>query len=137
MDIFMKNHLQETYMRKLIDAWLYADYFSVIYSDVNRINDIDAYLTNLGVDDLIPYLLIDSKTKAFEYQTDLGRKHLINVVEIYHDWSPRSTEWRKRGAQFAMQLDKDLIHGLNDGIAIPKLVVPFGDTAKEEVMLIY
>ena len=135
MDIFMTIDQRETYVEKLTNAWLYSNYFGVICSDVDRTNDVVVYLDKLGVDDLIPYLLINEKTKAFVYVADLLRKDPINVVEIYHDWGPRSTEWRKRGAEFALQLDEDLIGGLDDGVAIPKLVVPFGETALEEVLL--
>lgn len=178
MDIFTIIDQYKAYV-KLTNAWLHADCLGIICSDVNRINCVVTHLAKLGVIDLIPYLLIDEKTKAFVYKADLWRnivKHekkltphdsnttlpdrkgwvaqplrstarpnnyglyigLINVVEIYHDWNPRSTEWRKREAKFALQqLDEDLIDGLDDRVAIPKLVVPFAHTAMQEVMLIY
>ena len=36
---------------------------------------------------------------------------------------------------FALQLDDDLIHGLDDNVAVTELVVPFGETALEDVLL--
>ena len=55
-----------------------------IVSRVERINDVPSHLAQLGVDYLIPYLLITEKTGAFVYEADLkGRRTTIQVVEIY------------------------------------------------------
>ena len=122
--------------KRLASDWKICNYFGIIISSVARINDVDNYLTKLGVDDLLPYVLINEKTKAFVYTADIGRKSLVKVVEIYHDWNPHSTEWRKRHAQFALQLDDDLMSGLDyDNVAVPELVVPFGESALEEILL--
>ena len=76
------------------------------------------------------------KTHAFIYDADLGRKYPAYIVEIYYDWNPHGTEWRKRHAQFALQLDDDLMNGMDyDNVAVTELVVPFGETALAEVLL--
>ena len=62
-------------------------------------------------------------------------KNPIHIVEIYYALRPRATEWRKQGAQFALQLDDDLIYGLEDDVAVTQLAVPYGETALEEVLL--
>ena len=123
-----------TYM-KLVSRWNNCTHFGIIVSRVDRINDVINYLVGLGVDDLIPYLLINEKTNAFIYEADLGRKNPIKVVEIYYDWNPHSTEWRKREAQLALHLNEDLINGLDNGVAVPKFVIPFASTALEEVII--
>lgn len=120
---------------KLVARWNNCTHFGIITSRVDRINDVVNCLEGLEVGDLIPHLLINEKTNAFIYEADLGRKNPIKVVEIYYDWNPHSTEWRKRDAQLAWHLDEDLINGLDDGGAVPKFVVPFASTALEEVML--
>ena len=120
---------------KLVACWNNCTHFGIIASRVDRTSDVVNYLVGLGVDDLIPYLLINEKTNAFIYEAGLGRKNPIKVVEIYYDWNPHSTEWRKRDAQLALHLDEDLINGLDDGVAVPKFVVPFASTALEEVMI--
>ena len=134
MEFFMTISQRKAYM-EYIDAWLHCNYFGIIRSDVDRINDISMYLANLGVPDLTWYLLIEEKMKAFVYKADLGRGSLIDIVEIYYDWNPRSTEWRKRNALFALHINEDLIDGLDDNVAVPQFVVPFASTALEEVMI--
>lgn len=62
-------------------------------------------------------------------------KNLIYVVEIYYALHPWTTKWRNRGAQFALQLDDDLIYRLEDDVAVTQLVVPYGETALEEMLL--
>ena len=135
MASFMTVSQRKAYM-DYADAWLHCNYWGIIRSNVDRINDVDMHLAKLEVPDLTSYLLIDEKTKAFVYKADLGRGSLIDIIEIYYGWNPRSTEWRKRNAQFALHLDEDLINGLDDGVAVPKFVVPFASTALEEVMII-
>ena len=134
MEYSMTFDQRRNYM-KYVAAWINCTHFGIISSRVDRINDVLNYLVRLGVADLIPYLLINEKTNAFVYEADLERKNIIKVVEIYQDWNPRSIEWRKRNAQFALQLDDDLIDGLDDDVAVTQLVVPFGETALEEVLL--
>ena len=123
-----------TYER-LTSDWKICNYFGIITSSVERINDVRDHLTKLKLEDLIPFIRIDEKTNAFIYNADIGRKCPTHIVEIYYDWDPHGTEWRKRHAQFALQLDTDLIEGLDDNIAVTELVVPFGETALEEVLL--
>ena len=77
---------------KLATAWADCNCFGIICSYIDRTNDVPRDLNKLGVPDLIPYLLIDEKTKALMYKADIGRKSLIHIVEIYYDWSPHSTE---------------------------------------------
>ena len=120
---------------KLIALWTNCRHYGIITSRVDRINDVYNYLVELGISDLIPYLLIDEKTNAFIYRADLGRKNHVRIIEIYHDTRPRATEWRERYAEIAMLIDDDLVDGLNEGVAVPKFVVPFANTALEEVML--
>lgn len=130
----MTSNQRKAYI-KFIARWNNCTHFGVITSRVDRTNDIYDYLVRLGVPELIPYLLINEKTNAFIYKADLGRKNLIQIVEIYHDWCPRATEWREPHAEIAMQIDDDLIDGLDDGVAIPEFVVPFANTALQEIML--
>ena len=112
-----------------------GNHFGVITSYVDRINDVPIYLERFEVTDLISYLQIDEKMKAFLYKANLlDRKRPIRVVEIYYDWYPHSTEWRKRGAQFALWLDGDLVDGLDDDVAITHSVIPVARTAMEETM---
>lgn len=103
-----------------------------ITSHVERINDVPDYLTQLGVDRLIPYLPITEKTGAFVFKADLGTQSVVQVVEIYHQGMP-GTEWRGRHAQFAMQIDNDLDIGLFDNVAVTNFVVPFAGTLIAEV----
>ena len=110
-----------------------CNHFGVITSYVERINDVPIYLERFGVIDLIPYLWINEKMKAFLYQANLlDRKGAIRVVEIYYDWYPHGTEWRKRGAQFALWLDNDLADGLDDNVAVTDSVTPVGRSSVEE-----
>ena len=132
----MVFHRRRAYM-EFVAAWRECTHFGTIISRVDRINDVINYLMELGMTDLIPYVLINEKTNAFVYKVDLGRKQPIQVVEIYHDIRPRSTEWRECSAQIALRIDEDLVVGLDDNIAVPEFVVPFLDTALEEVMLNY
>ena len=134
MNTHMTIHQFRTY-ENLAAHWKNCDHFGIITSFVERINDVPNYLTELGVEDLIPLLWIDEKTNAFTYDADLGRKNPIHVVDIYHDLRPRAVEWRKQGAQFALQLDDDLIYGLENDVAVTQLAVPYGETALEEVLL--
>ena len=75
------------------------------------------------------------KMNAFIYEADFGRKNPIKVLEIYYDRNPHSTEWRQQRTEFALRLDEDLVDGLDEGVAIPELVLSFAMTALEEVML--
>ena len=112
------------------------NYFGIITSYVERINDVHIYLERFGVIDLIPYLWIDEKMKAFLYKASLlDRKGPIRVVEIYYDWHPHSTGWRKRGTQFVLWLNDDLVDGLDDDVAITDSVIPVGRRAVEEGIL--
>ena len=113
-----------------------CNHSGVITSYVDRINDVPIYLERFGVIDLIPYLRIDEKMKAFLYKASLlDRKRPIRVVEIYYDWYPHSIGWRKRRAQFALWLDDDLADGLDDDVAITDSVIPVGRSAVEEEIL--
>ena len=136
MDYSMMLCRHRTYM-EFVTAWRKCTHFGNIISRVDRINDVLNYLVELGLTDLIPYLLINEKTNAFIYKADLGRKKPIQIVEIYRDTRPRATEWRERYAQIALRIDEDLVDGLDDNVAIPEFVVPLLDTALEEVMLIH
>lgn len=120
---------------KLVAHWNNCTHFGVIISCVDRTNNVSNCLIRLGVRELIPYLLINEKTNAFIYKADLGRKNPTQIVEIYHDWCPRATEWREPHAEIAMRMDDDLVDGLDDGVAVPEFVVPFLNTAMQEVML--
>ncbi|MDE0009921.1 MAG: hypothetical protein OXU36_02175 [Candidatus Poribacteria bacterium] len=64
----------------------------------------------------------------------LDRKRPIRVVEIYYDWYPHSTGWRRRGAQFALWVDGNFVDGLDDEVAITNDVTPIARTAVEETM---
>ena len=130
----MTFNQRRTYM-EFVAAWNDCTHFGIITSRVDRINDVINYLVRLEVVDLIPYLPINEKTNAFIYKADLGRKKLIQIVEIYHDTYPRATEWREPYAEIALRLDDDLIDGLDDGVAVPDFVVPFARTAQEEAIL--
>ena len=113
-----------------------CNHFGVITSWVGRINDVPIYLERFRVIDLIPHLRIDEKMKAFLYMANLlDRKRPIRVVEIYYDWYPHSTGWRRRGTQFALWIDDDLVDGLDDEVAITDSVIPVGRGAVEEGML--
>jgi len=113
-----------------------CNHFGVITSAVDRINDVPIYLERFGVIDLIYYLRIDNKMKAFLYNANLlGRKRPVRVVEIYYDWYPHGIEWRRRGAQFALWLDDDLADGLDDDVAVTYSVIPVGRSAVEGGML--
>ena len=136
MDYSMMLCRHRTYM-EFVAAWRECTHFGTIISRVDRKNDVLNYLMELMMADLIPYLLINEKTNAFIYKADLGRKMPIQVVEIYHAARPRSTEWRERYAQIALKIDEDLIYGLNGNVAVTDFVVPFLDTALEEVGLIH
>ena len=122
--------------KRLASNWRICNYFGIITSSVERVNDVSNYLTELAVEDLIHFIRIDQKTKAFTYDADLGRKYPTHIVEIYYDWNLHGTEWRRRHAQLALQLDDDLMDGLDyDNVAVTELVVPYGETALEEVLL--
>ena len=115
------------------NAWHYG----IILSRVDRINDVPDYLIKLGGSDLIPYLLVDEKMKAFIYDAEfMMKKHPVRVVDLYYDFRPRSTDWRERDAEIAVWLDADLIDGLDDGIAVSDFVIPFGRTA-QSLMTVY
>ena len=135
----MNTHLTIHQLRvyeRLAANWKNCNHFGNITSSVERVNDVPNHLTKLGVEYLIPFLWIDEKTNAFIYHADLGRKNSAHIIEIYYALRPQAIEWRKQDAQFALQLDDDLIDGLDyDGVAVTQLVVPFGETALEEVLL--
>ena len=109
------------------------------------------------MDYLKDFLFIDHKTQAFFYTAYLEeirsidvegdeiihsigtlyleKKRPIHIVEIYYDLRPHAIEWRKQGAQFILELDEDLIYGLeDDDVAVTDLVYPFAKTALAEVM---
>ena len=137
MNTPMTFNQYKAYM-KFVVRWNDCTHFGgVIVSRVDRTNDVYNYFyfMKLGVADLIPYLLIDEKTNAFIYRANLGRKNVIQVVEIYRDIRPRATEWRECHAQFALRLDVDLTDGLDDGVAVPDFVVPFLQTAQSEAII--
>ena len=134
MGAHMTVHKLRAY-ESLAANWKNCNHFGTITSSVERVNDVPKHLTELRVEDLIPFLWITEKTNAFIYSADLGRKNSTHIIEIYSALRPRATEWRKRHAQFALQLDDDLIDGLDDDVAVTQLVVPFGETALEEVLL--
>lgn len=115
-----------------------CDRFSgAIVSGVERTNDVIALLETLGVDYLVPDVLVDEKLKALLYKADLGQGKIILVVELYYAWAPKSVEWRRRDAKFTLQLDADLIVGLEDGVAITESVAPSRTTAIQEMLLDY
>lgn len=134
MDTNVTAHRLRIY-ENLAAHWKNCNHFGVITSSIERVNDVPNHLTKLEVEDLIDFLRIDEKTNAFTYDADLGKKTPTHIVEIYYALRPRSTEWRKQGAQFALQLDDDLIYGLEDDVAVTQLAVPYGETALEEVLL--
>ncbi len=121
-------------IRQLVDAWRQCTHFEgTIVSNVDRINNVPNQLTELGVDYLIPHLLVNEKLQAFVFKAQLGMKDIIQVVEIYHDMHPRGTEWRVPQAQFALRLDEDLAAGVSDGVVVTDFVAPFGQTATLEI----
>ena len=159
MSTHMTNDQRRAY-KKYIDAWNLCNYFGIIFSIADRINDVPNYLTKLGVDYLIDFLDIDHKTQAFVYTAYLAEirsldvdgeefnyalgtlylenKRPIHIVEIYYDLQPHAIEWRRQGAQFTLLLDDDLRYGFeDDNVVVTEFTVPFGKTALEEVMLIY
>ena len=95
---------------------------SVLLLLLERISDVPNHLTKLRVEDLIRFLWINEKTNAFIYYANLGRKNPTHIVEIYYALRPQAIEWRKQRAQFALQLDDDLIYGLDDDVAVTQLV---------------
>ena len=124
----------DTY-RKFAADWQDCTHFGTIVSFVERTNDVPKHLAKLGVEYLIDLLLINEKTNAFVYYADLGRKNLTNIVEIYYDLRPRSVEWRKQGAQLALQLGDDLSNGFYyENVIITEFVVAYLKTAVEEVL---
>ena len=159
MSTDMTNDQHRAY-KKYIDDWGQCNFFGEICSVADRINDVPNRLTKLGVDYLKDFLFIDHNTQAFVYTSYLEKirsihvdgeefnyafgtlylekKRPIHVVEIYNDPRPRSIEWRKQGAQFTLELDEDLIYGLeDDNIVVTEFAVPFNKIALDEVMLIY
>ena len=146
--------------KRYIDEWGRCNFFGEICSVADRTNDVPNRLTKLGVDYLKDFLFIDHKTQAFVYTAYLEeirsidvegdeiihsigtlyleKKRPIHVVEIYYDLRPRSIEWRKQHAQFTLELDEDIIYGLeDDNVVVTELVYPFAKSALDEVMLIY
>lgn len=124
-------NLSTAYNRR--DAW----YYGIVISRVDRINDVPNYLVGLGVDYLIPYLLVNERMNAFIYGANLvRRKHSTLIVEFYHDTRPRATEWREKHAEIALWLDEDLVEGLDYDVVVTDFVIPFGRTAHEEAGLI-
>ncbi len=81
------------------------------------------------------FILVNEETNTFIYCADLGRKNLTNIVEIYYDLFPHAVEWRKQGAQLALQLDDDLYNGFYyENVIITEFVVAYLQTALEEVL---
>ena len=142
-----------------INDWGRCNFFGEICSVADRTNDVPNRLIKLGVDYLKDFLFIDHNTQAFFYTAYLEKirsidvegdeinhafgtlylekKGPIHIVEIYYDLRPHAIEWRKQGAQFTLELDKDLIYGLeDDDVAVTELVYPFAKSALDEVMLI-
>ena len=119
------------FYEKVVKAARDCSHKGTITSHVERINDVSDCLTQLGVDYLIPYLLITEKTGAFVFNAELSTKSIIRVVEVYEGMP--GTEWRVRHAQFAMQIDDDLDTGLFDNVAVTNFVVPFAETLIAEV----
>ena len=122
---------------RYIHAWKLCNFFGIIISVADRINDVPNYLIKLGVDYLIPYIWVDEKTNAFVYKANLGMKNGIIVVEIYHNLRPQPIEWRLSKAQLALKIEDDLIYGLDEGVVITEFTVPFLNSALDEAMLIY
>ena len=119
----------------MVADWKDCTHFGTVVSFVKRTNDVPKHLAKLGVEYLIDFLLINEKTNAFIYSADLGRKNLTNIVEIYYDLRPRSVEWRKQGAQLALQLGDDLSNGFYyENVIITEFVVAYLKTAVEEVL---
>ena len=121
---------EKTFLLEIAGTWLSCTHHGRILSSVERINDIPRYLAALGVDRLIPYLLITEKTGAFVFDVELSTKSIIRVVEVYEGM--RGTEWRVPHAQLALRLDDDLAAGLIDDVAVVNFVVPFAETARIE-----
>lgn len=121
---------EKAFLQEIADTWLSCTHQGNILSRVDRINDVPRYLTELGVDHLIPYLLITEKTGAFVFNADLGTKSDVRVVELYQGL--QGTEWRVPHAQLALRLDDDLEAGLIDDVAVVDFVVPFAETARIE-----
>lgn len=159
----MNTHMtidQRRAYKRYIDEWGRCNYIGEICSVADRTNDIRNLLTKFGVDYLIDFLSIDHKTQAFVYKAYIAKihaidvesvelnhaigilylekKHPIYVVEIYNDLRPQTIDWRKHREQFTLELDRNLLNGLEyENVAITEFTVPFGKTALEEVMLIY
>ena len=136
----MNTHMTDDQYRayqKYIDAWELCNFFGIIISVADRINDVPNYLTKLGVDYLMPYIFLNEKTNAFVYKANLGMKNGIIVVEIYHNLRPQPIEWRLSEAQLALKIGDNLMYGLDEGVAITELAVPFLNSALDEVMLNY
>ena len=140
-----------------INDWGRCNFFGEICSVADRTNDVPNRLIKLGVDYLKDFLFIDHNTQAFFYTAYLEeirsidvegdeinhafgtlyleKKRPVHVVEIYYDLRPRSIEWRKQGAQFTLELDEDIIYGLeDDDVAVTEFVYPFAKTALAEIM---
>ena len=134
MNTYRKNDRINVY-EKMIEDWKDCTHFGYITSSVKRINDVPMHLVKLGVEYLIDFLLIDEKTNAFIYRADLGLKNLTDIVEIYNDKSPRTVEWRKQGAQLALQLDDDLYNGFYyENVIITEIVIAYLQTAMDEIL---
>lgn len=134
MNTYRNNGMISVYA-DMVSEWKDCNQFGTIVSFVERTNDIPKHLTKLGVEYLIDFLLINEKTNAFIYSADMERKNLTNIVEIYYDMFPRSVEWRKQGAQFALRLDDDLSNGFYyENVIITEFVVAYLQTALEEVL---
>ena len=134
MDIYSKNEKISVY-EEMVAVWKDCTHYGYITSSVKRTNDVPKHLAKLGVDYLIDFILVNEKTNAFIYCADLGRKNLINIVEIYYDLFPHTVEWRKQGAQLALQLDDDLYNGFcYENVIITEFVVAYLQTALEEVL---
>ena len=156
----MSTHMtmdQRRVYKRYIDEWGRCNYFGEICSVADRTNDVAKILTRFGVDYLIDFLFIDHKTQAFVYTAYLAEIRAIDVdseefncgfgtlylekkrptyvVEIYRDLRPQAIDWRKHREQFTLELDEDLIYGLeDDNVAVTDLVYPFAKTALNEVM---
>ena len=134
MNTYRKNDKISIY-EEMIEDWKDCTHFGCITSSVKRINDVPMHLVKLGVEYLIDFLLIDEKTHAFIYSADLGLKNLTDIVEIYYDKSPRPVEWRKQGAQLALQLDDDLYNGFYyENVIITEIVIMYLQTAIDEIL---
>ena len=156
MSTHMTNDQSRAYKRYIND-WGRCNFFGEICSVADRTNDVPNRLIKLGVDYLKDFLFIDHNTQAFFYTAYLEeirsidvegdeinhafgtlyleKKRPVHVVEIYYDLRPRSIEWRKQGAQFTLELDEDIIYGLeDDDVAVTEFVYPFAKTALAEIM---